>query len=63
MLPNLRIVLFFISFIVKSFKKVFIGCFTISCIIVYSITIILDVLDKMSDCIKFGVIKHWSTWL
>ena len=55
-LPNLRIVHFFISVIVKSFKKVFMSCFTINYIIVNNTTIIPDALGKMGDYIEFGVI-------
>ena len=57
MLPNLRIVLFFISPVVKSFKKVFMSYFAMSCIIVYSTSIISNALGKVSDYIEFGVIK------
>ena len=60
MLPNLRIVLFFVSPVVKSFKKVFMSCFAMSCIIVYSTTIIPDALGKVGDCMEFGVIKRRS---
>ena len=35
------------------------NCFAIIFIIVYNINIILDVLDKVSDYIEFGVIKGW----
>lgn len=59
-LPYLRIILFLISFVIKNFKKVFIGYFAISYIIVYSIIIISDVLDQVGNSIKLGIVKHWS---
>ena len=49
---------FFMSPVVKGFKKVFISCFDMSGIIVYSITIILDAMGKVDDCMEFGVIKR-----
>ena len=61
MLPNLRIVLFFVSPIVKSFKKIFMSCFAMSCIIVYSTTIIPDALDKVASRIELWVVECWST--
>ena len=57
MLPNLRIVLFFVGFVIKSFKKVFMSCFTISCIIVYSTTIIPDALDKVASRMELRVVE------
>ena len=60
MLPNLRIILFFVSLVVKNFKKVFMNCFAMSCIIIYSTTIIPDALGKVGDCMEFRVIKRWS---
>ena len=61
MLPDLRIVLFSVSTIVKSFKKVFMSCFAMSCIIVYSTTIIPDALDKVAGRIELRVVDCWST--
>ena len=61
MLPDLQIVCFFVSSVIKSFKKIFMSCFAMNYIIVYSTTIIPDVLDKVSDYMEFGVIKYWLT--
>ena len=58
MLPILRIVLFFVSPVVKSFKKVFMSYFAMNCIIVYSTTIIPDVLGKVGDYMEFEIIKR-----
>ena len=56
--PDLCIILIFVSPIMKSFKKIFMSCFAMSCIIVYSTTIIPDALGKVGDCRKFELIKH-----
>ena len=61
MLPDLRIILFFVNPVIKSFKKIFMSCFAMSYIIVYSITIISDVLNKVASRIKLRVVKYWST--
>ena len=61
MLPDLRIVFFLVSLVVKSFKKVFMSYFGMSCIIVYSTTIILDTLDKVASRIRLKVIEGWLT--
>lgn len=58
LLLDLCIVFVFISSIIKSFKNVFIGYFTISYIIVYSITIIPDRLNKVDNSIKPEVGKY-----
>ena len=58
MLSDLYIILFFISHVIKSFKKTFINYFIISYIIVYNIIIIPHSLNKVNDFIEFGVIKH-----
>ena len=60
MLPDLRIVLFFVSPVVKSFKKVFMSCFAMSCIIVYSTTIIPDAPDKVAGRMELRVVEYWS---
>ena len=60
MLLDLRIVLFFVSLVVKSFKKVFMSCFAMSFIIVYSTTIIPDALGKVASCMELRVVKYWS---
>lgn len=59
MLPNLRLVLFFISFIIESFKKIFICRFTMNSIVVYYTTIIFNTLNKIADCIKLRRVKDW----
>lgn len=56
-LLNLRIILFFINLLTKRFKKVFIGYFTISYIIVYSTIIIPDALSNVDNSIEFWVVK------
>lgn len=61
MLPNLQVILFFISFVIKNFKKVFICRFAMCYIIIYYIIIILNLLDKIANYIKLGIIKSWST--
>ena len=60
MLLDLYIIFCFVSLVIKSFKKVFMRYFTISCIIVYSTTIIPDTLDKVASCIELRVVKCWS---
>ena len=57
-LPDLRIVLFFVGLIVKNFKKIFMSCFTIS---VYNTTIIPDVLGKAASYIELKVVEGWLT--
>lgn len=57
-LLNLQIVLIFAYFIIKRFKKIFIHHFTISNIVVYHTTIILNILNKKADCIKFKIINN-----
>lgn len=61
MLLDLRIVLFSVNFGIKRSKKVFMGCLAMSCIVVYSTTIIPDAIDKVDNSIKLKVVKHWST--
>lgn len=61
MLQNLQVVLFFISLIIKSFRKVFMLYLVISSIVVYWITIILNTLDKVGNCMELRVVKDWST--
>ena len=56
--PNLYIVLYFVSLIIKKIKKVFISYFAMSCIIVYSTIIIPNALSKVVNCMEFGVIKR-----
>ena len=61
MLPDLRVVLFLVSSFVKRFKKVFISCLAMSCIVVYNTTIIPNALDKVGNRMELGVVKCWST--
>ena len=57
MLLDLRVVLFFVYFIVKSFEKIFMHRFAISCVIIYRTTIISNALDKITNCIEFRVVE------
>ena len=50
-LPDLCIIFFFINLVIKSFKKIFMSCFIINCIIVYNIIKIPDILKKVDNCI------------
>ena len=59
-LPNLQLILFFIYFVIKSFKKVFICCLAIGSIIVYHTIIISNILNKVADCIELKVVEAWS---
>ena len=61
MLPNLRVILFLVCPVVKSFKKVFMHYLTMDSIIVYRTTIISDTPDKVANCIEFRVVKGWLT--
>ncbi len=61
MLPNLRLVLFFICLVMKSFKKVLMHRLVMGSIVVYYTTIILNILNKLADCIKLRVVKDWLT--
>lgn len=58
MLLDLHVVLFFVSLIVKHFKKVFMSYLAISCIVVYSTIIIPDALDKVGNSIKLWIVKY-----
>lgn len=60
-LLNLCVVLFFISFVVKCFKKIFIGCLAMNYIVIYSITIIPNILNKVDNSMEFGIIKYLLT--
>lgn len=61
MLSNLQFVLFFIYSIIKYFKKLFIYCFAINSIVVYYITIISNILNKIAIFIKLEIVKDWLT--
>ena len=60
-LSNLRVVLFFVYFIVKNSKNVFICRLAISNIVVYRTIIILNILNKVVNYIKLRVVKDWLT--
>lgn len=57
MLSNLQLVLFFVYSIIENLKKVLMRCFAIGSIVVYCTTIILNILNKVADCIKFRIVK------
>ena len=59
MLLDLQVVLFFVYPIIKSFKKVFMHCFIINCVIIYHTTIIPNVLNNVANCIEVKVVKVW----
>ena len=61
MLPNLRLVLFFVRPVVESFKKVLIRYLAMGSIVVYCITIIPNTLNIVADYIELRVVKSWST--
>ena len=61
MLPNLRVVLFFVCSVVESFKKVFMRHLAMGSIVVYRTTIIPNTLDKVANCMELRVVKGWST--
>lgn len=58
MSSNLHIIFFLTSFIIKRLKKLFMSCFAMSYIIVYNVIIIPDILDKVDNSIKVGIVKH-----
>lgn len=59
-LPNLQVILFFVYLIVENFEIIFICYLTMGNILVYSIIIILNILNKVADCIELGIVKVWS---
>ena len=59
-LPNLQLVFFYIYLLIERFKKIYMLCLIINNIIVYRTIIIINILNKVVDCIKFGVVKNWS---
>lgn len=59
-MPNLQVVFCFICFYLKYLKKIFIYYFAISNIIVYRTTIILNILNKVINYMKFKIINNWS---
>ena len=56
-LSELQFVFFFVCFVIKCFEEVFIYHLTISYIIIYYITIISNILSKMTNYIKFKVVE------
>ena len=57
MLPNLRLVFFFVCPISKNFKVVLIHRLGIGSIIVYYTTIIPNTPNKVADCMELRVVK------
>lgn len=60
-LLNLHVIVFFINLIIKRFKIIFISYLAISYILVYSIIIILKILNKINNSIKLELVKYWLT--
>ena len=58
-LPNLQLILFFVCLIVESYKKILIRHFAIDSIVIYRITIISNIQNKVVNCIEFRVIEDW----
>ena len=61
MMPNLQIILFFVSLVIKCFKKIFIHYLAIGNIIVYYTPIIPNISNKVANYIKFRVVRSWLT--
>ena len=61
MLINPKVVFFIYLFYYKIFKKVFLYYFTMNNIIIYYITIIPNIQNKIFDFIKFKIVKNWLT--
>ena len=59
MLPNLQLVFFFVCFIIKNFKKALMRHLAMGSIVVYSTTIISNILNKMVDCMELRVVESW----
>ena len=57
MLLNLQLVLIFVCFNIKSFKKVVMRHLAMGSIIVYRTTIILNIPSKVVYCMEFRVVK------
>ena len=55
--PDLRVILYFICPIVKNFENVFMRHLTVSYVIIYHTTIILNALNKVANCIEFTVVE------
>lgn len=56
-LSNLQIIFFFIYFVIKNFKKIFMHYFAIGNIIIYYIIKISNILNKVANYIKFMIYK------
>lgn len=59
MMPNFRIIFFFICLVIKRFKKIFMSWLAVNYILVYRTIIILNALDKMANCMKLKIVKDW----
>lgn len=57
MLPNLQLVFFFICLVIKNLKKIFMRHLAIGSIVIYFITIILNILNKIADCMRLKIVK------
>ena len=57
MLLNMQVILLFIYFIVKNFKKVFIYYFIVDYIIIYRTIIISNILDQIASCMELKIAK------
>ena len=60
-LPNLHLVLFLVCPIIESFKKLLMRRLAMGSIVVYYTTIILNTLNKATNCMKVRVVKGWLT--
>ncbi len=58
-IPNLQLVFFFVYSMIENFKKVFIYYLTIGNIMIYHTTTISNILNKITDYVKFRVVKSW----
>lgn len=56
-IPNLQLVFFFVYSMIENFKKVFIYYLTIGNIMIYHTTTISNILNKITDYVKFRVVK------
>lgn len=56
-LLNLQVIFFFHYSIIECFKKVYIYCLVINNIIVYYISIILHILNNITNCIELEIVK------
>lgn len=61
MLVNLQIVIFFVCFIVKRFKKMVIRFFALNNIVAYCTTISSNTLKKVTYYIELRIVKSQST--